>query len=148
VVGAARLRVVVLLTAPWHERSTRAFVARYGAAVWAARPARSRIADLTQLDNLPAGIAAFAPGGVDEGQVAFVFEEERTIVVAEFLLGTPSGLEVLPAPATSDLHELLESLQELERLPIERVLVSHGPPVLNRGREAIAAALRSFQDAR
>jgi hypothetical protein len=35
-------------------------------------------------------------------------------------------------------------MRELEELPIERVLVAHGQPVLSRGGEAIAAALRRY----
>ena len=37
--------------------------------------------------------------------------------------------------------ELRESLRPLLDLPVELVLVSHGEPVLENGREAIAAAL-------
>ena len=40
--------------------------------------------------------------------------------------------------ALSDLRELLRPLLEL---PIERVLVSHGEPVLSGGRDALAEAL-------
>jgi len=144
-VAATAKPVAVLLTAPWHERSTRAVAARYRAAVWAAPRARARIADLPQLGSVPRGIGLFAPRGVDDGQVAFVFEDERTLVVGEFFVGTPSGLRVAPSPETQDLREFLMSLEELQRLPIERVLVSHGPPVESRGKEAISAALASFR---
>ncbi len=112
--------------------------------VWAAPSARGRIQDLPQLDAIPSAIRVLVPRGVDEGQVAFLLEAEQTLVVAEFFLGTAGGLQVLPSPATRDLREFVESLQELERLRIERVLVAHGPPVLNGGSGAIAAALRTF----
>ncbi|MGH2934351.1 MAG: MBL fold metallo-hydrolase, partial [Gaiellaceae bacterium] len=143
-VAAAGTPVVVLLTAPWHERGTRDVVARYEARVWAAPLARRRIGDLPLLDDLPRGIEVFEPRGVDEGQVAFWIAVERTLVVAEFLLGTNAGLHVRPSPSTSDMHEFVESLRELGELPIERVLVAHGPPILHDGREAVSAALRAF----
>lgn len=143
-VAAERSPVIVLLTAPWHERSTRDVLDRYNARVWTAPSARGRIHDLPQLDAIPPAIRVLAPRGVDEGQVAFLLEAEQTLVVAEFFLGTAGGLQVLPSPATRDLREFVESLQDLERLRIERVLVAHGPPVLNGGSGAIAAALRTF----
>ena len=136
--------VVVLLTAPWHERSTRKVVARYNARVWAPPAAHMRMGDLPLLDHVPQGIDVFAPRGVQEGQVAFWLEKDRSLVVAEFFLGTSSGLQVLPSPNTHDLHEFIDSLYELEQLPVERVLVAHGPPVLSDGVEAISTALRAF----
>lgn len=146
-VSSTRAPVAVLLTAPWHERSTRDVVGRYGARVWIDSSARSRIADLPRLHLLPEGISGFVPRGVSEGQVAFLIEPERALVVAEFFLGTGSGLRVCPSPATGDMREFADSLAELERLPIERVLVAHGPPVLERGNEAIASALQAFRSA-
>jgi glyoxylase-like metal-dependent hydrolase (beta-lactamase superfamily II) len=86
----------------------------------------------------------FTPRGVSEGQVAFFIEEERTLIVAEFFLGTTTGVQLLPSPATIDMGEFADSMNELRRLPIERVLVAHGPPVLEGGTDAIAAALDSF----
>ena len=50
-----------------------------------------------------------------------------------------------PSPATTDLDAFVASLHELEALPIQRVLVSHGPPVLEDGAEAIARAVRRFE---
>jgi glyoxylase-like metal-dependent hydrolase (beta-lactamase superfamily II) len=138
--------VAVLLTAPWHERSTRTIVDRYTAAVWIDPVARERISDLPKLGTVPPTIEVFAPRGVNEGQVAFFVEEERALVVAEFFLGTPTGLRLCPSPATEDIKEFAESINELRRLPIVRVLVAHGPPVLDAGADAIAAALDVAQD--
>jgi glyoxylase-like metal-dependent hydrolase (beta-lactamase superfamily II) len=137
-------RVAVLLTAPWHERSTRAVVERYAAEVWIQPAARERIRDLPQLRIVPAGIDVFTPRGVSEGQVAFFITEERTLVVAEFFLGTSTGLQVCPSPATGDIGEFAKSLDELRLLPIQRVLIGHGQPVLVAGADAIAAALDAF----
>jgi len=135
----------VLLTAPWHERSTRAVVDRYEGRVWVEPSARRRLGNLSQLQAVPTGIAVFAPRGVTEGQVAFFIEAERTLVVAEFFLGTADGLRVRPSPATLDADDFAASLDELERLPIERVLVAHGTPILRDGADAISAALQSFK---
>ena len=143
--AAEKLPVAVLLTAPWHERSTRAAVERYDARVWIAERGRERVNDLPQLGTLPSGVVAFEPRGIDEGQVALYLEKERSLVVAEFFLGTPSGLQLMPSPATDDVDAFVDSITELERLPIDRVLVAHGTPVLGQGREAIAAAVRRYR---
>jgi glyoxylase-like metal-dependent hydrolase (beta-lactamase superfamily II) len=137
-------QVAVLLTAPWHERSTRGVVDRYAAPVWIHPVARERLSELSKLRTIPAGIEVFTARGVNEGQVAFFIEEERTLIVAEFFLGTPTGLQLCPSPGTSDIDEFVESINELRRLPIDRVLVAHGAPVLEAGADAIAAALVTF----
>jgi glyoxylase-like metal-dependent hydrolase (beta-lactamase superfamily II) len=143
-VARANGPVVVLLTAPWHLRSTLEVAERYGASVWASATARSRFATPTWLETLPAGFDALPPGGVDEGQVAFFIEPERTLVVAELFLGTEDGLDVRPSPANTDPAGFAASLLKLEALPVERVLVAHGPPVLSGGSEAISDALQRF----
>jgi glyoxylase-like metal-dependent hydrolase (beta-lactamase superfamily II) len=144
-VSAVNAPVAVLLTAPWHERSTRDVVERYRARVWIDPSARARVSDLPSLGAVPAGIDVFKPRGVDEGQVAFFIVSEHALVTAEFFLGAADGLRVCPSPRTGDMSEFAESLSELTRLPIERVLVAHGPPVLEKRHAAILAALHSFQ---
>lgn len=116
-------------------------VSRYGGRVWVDKTAGAHVSDLPQLDSLPAGIERFVPRGVAEGQVALFLPSEQTPVVAELFLGVSGGLRVCPSPNMHDMHEFLLSLRELQQLPIERVLVSHGPPVLEGGRSAITTAL-------
>jgi hypothetical protein len=135
---------VVLLTAPWHERSVRDVAARYDAPVWIHPTGRNRLADLPELTALPSGVECFVPGGIDQGQVAFHIVPERTLVVAEFFLGTDHGLQVAPAPGTPDLLAFTTSLDRLRDLSIERVLVAHGPSILSGGNEAIRDALDAF----
>ena len=142
--ASAAQRVAVLLTAPWHERSVRAVSARYDAPVWIHQHGRARVAGLPALTTLPKGIEAFRPDGVDEGQVAFHIVPERTLVVAEFFLGTGLGLRVAPSPSTRDLDAFTASLDQLRDLVLDRVLVAHGPPVLSDGSAAIRDALETF----
>jgi glyoxylase-like metal-dependent hydrolase (beta-lactamase superfamily II) len=144
-VSRAGQPVSLLLTAPWHERSSRAVAARYDALVWIHPRGRSRVADLKHLQEPPPGINVFVPAGVDEGQVAFHIVTERALVVAEFLLGTDRGLQVLPSPGTTDLAAFTDSLDLLLGLEVDFVLVSHGPPVLEHGDDAIRLALDAFR---
>jgi len=125
------LPVAVLLTAPWHERSTPVVAERYGATVWVRESS----------DLLPTGVEVFVPAGSSEGQVAFFLRPPQALVVAEFFMGANGGLRVCPSPALIDKDAFDESLRTLLDLPIECVLVSHGEPVLHDGRRRIAEAL-------
>jgi glyoxylase-like metal-dependent hydrolase (beta-lactamase superfamily II) len=143
-VSESGLPAVVLLTAPWHERSLRAVAARYAGAVWVHPRGRARIGELPELSALPAGAEALEVDGVDEGQVALLVASEQALIVAEFFVGTGSGLRVQPSPATQDMAAFAASLEQLRDLRIERVLVAHGAPVLANGTEAIGDALDAF----
>ena len=132
--------VVVLLTAPWHERSTKAVVDRYGATVWLHKDGRSRLSLPSYSEALPAGVEIFVPDGMSEGQVAFFIRPHGALVVAEFFMGVDGGLRVRPSP-DADRDSFDESLRRLLDLPIAHVLVSHGEPVLHDGRAKIEEAL-------
>ncbi len=120
------LPVTILLTAPWHERDAPELAERYGTSVG---------------HSLPEGVELFVPGGQDEGQVAFFIRPHRALVVAEFLMGHEGGLRVCPSPALVDKQAFDTSLRELLELPIDRVLVAHGEPVLAEGRHRITEAV-------
>jgi glyoxylase-like metal-dependent hydrolase (beta-lactamase superfamily II) len=123
------LPVRVLLTAPWHRRDSGLFPDAH-------------------LDAAPAGIETFVADGVQEGQKAFFIREPRTLVVAEYLMGTGDGLRVSPSPAETDPDRFIRSLSRLLELPIERVLTAHGPPVLTGGATAIQNALDAAERGR
>lgn len=123
--------VVVILTCSWHERSTQEIIGRYGA----------RLADT--------GTAAAG------GAVAYPVAEEvvlwlpapRTVVVGDVLVGDElGGLRLCPASWLPDgltPAEAASALEPLLDLPAERILVSHGEPVLAGGAAALAAAVRA-----
>jgi hypothetical protein len=126
--------VFALTTIGFHRRSRDALVERYGAATSRARPA------------LPDGIESFPVRGA--GETMFWLPEHRTLVPGDRILGAPGGgVRMCPAswlgylPHAMDLATLRSRLRPLLELPIERVLVSHGAPVLRAGREALGAAL-------
>jgi hypothetical protein len=123
------LPVEILLTAPWHERSSRILADRYGVKEGVA--------------PLPRGIEVFPIAGADEVQVAFFIRPHRALVVAEIFMGDgKGGLKLCPSPALLDREALDVSLEAITHLPVERVLCSHGDPVLSNGRKAVALALR------
>jgi glyoxylase-like metal-dependent hydrolase (beta-lactamase superfamily II) len=144
--------VHVLLTVFWHVRSTKDVVERHRAHVWATTRGRPtiarRVGEVTDTyrpgDRLPGGIEAFATARAAE--VVFWIPEHRALVPGDVLLGDgDGGLRLCPAtwlPESSSIPKLTESLRPLLDLPVERVLVSHGTPVLRDGRAALAAAVR------
>lgn len=140
----------VLLTVHWHARSTKA---RH---VWAHRRAVRMLANrgvevsraFAPGEWLPGGIQAH--GTARPGEVVYWLPRQRAVAVGDVLLGagakprdTGAPLRLCPerwlGKATHD--DLRASLAPLLELPVSRVLVSHGEPVLRDGAAALAAAL-------
>jgi hypothetical protein len=127
-------RVAVLTTIKWHRRDRDQLVKRYGASTSRAKA------------SLPAGVEAIPIRGA--GETMLWIEEHGALVPGDRLLGNAHGglrlcpaswLRYLPTPLSLDDLRLL--LQPLLELPIERVLVSHGEPVLEHGQLALQRAL-------
>jgi hypothetical protein len=119
--------VVILLTADWHRRSTDELVDRYGARVGGPPPA---------------GVEEIAIEGADERQAAYFIRPHAALVVAEiFGVDLDGRLYVAPSPAVKRPDELEASLDRIVELPVERLLVSHGEPVLANAKEQMAEAL-------
>jgi glyoxylase-like metal-dependent hydrolase (beta-lactamase superfamily II) len=139
----------VLLTIHWHARSTKA------PRVWAhertAKLLANRGVELTNpigAGGLPGGIQAFETAR--PGEVVYWLPRQRAVAVGDVLLGagakphaTDDPLRLCPerwlGKATHE--DLRASLAPLLELPLSRVLVSHGEPVLRGGRRALATVL-------
>ena len=150
-VERAGVPVHVLVSVHWHTRSARAIVKRYGARLWA--PSRPRAAVARRAgkvsnpfgagDELPGRVEAFATARSSE--VAFWLPEHRALVPGDVLLGDGhGGIRLCPAswlPQGVGQAKLRDSLRPLLDLPVERVLLSHGTPVLADAWRALARAL-------
>jgi glyoxylase-like metal-dependent hydrolase (beta-lactamase superfamily II) len=133
--------VCVLLTQGAHYRGTADFITRYGAPVWAPRRAvwRKRPNPATTTE-LPRGVEALELDGEPQ-QVLFFIREHSTLVSGDVLTGRDGVMHVFVDEA--DRERLLDSLERLAELPIERVIVPHceTPEFLDgaaRIREAVA----------
>lgn len=145
--------VHVLVTVRFHARSAREIVARYGARLWA--PSRGRAAVERRVgpvtnpfrpgDPLPGGVEAFGTGKGSE--VVYWIPEHRALVAGDVLLGDGSGgVRLCPKswlPSGIGHPELRLALQPLLELDVQRLIVSHGEPVLTGGRAALRAALEA-----
>lgn len=127
-------RVAVLTTIGFHRRSRDEVAERYGASTSRAKK------------TLPRGVETIPIPRAGETMV-WIPEHAALVPGDRILGGRDGGLRVCPDSwlryLTSGITgaELRAALRPLLQLPIELVLVSHGEPVLARGRDALARAL-------
>lgn len=169
--GDAR-RLHVIVVSPYHTRDAESLWRRWHesrtTALWGHPRVRARLefadTELTEIPRTggsgPAGSAG-TPGGVPfAGGLARAFTiskprrqetpvylpRAQALAFADAVVGDGSGLRVWNetgighASLRSRLHPTLEPLLDLD---LAHVLVTHGPPVIERGREALAAALEA-----
>jgi hypothetical protein len=131
--------VSVLLTQPAHYRGTADFVERFGASVWVPpRAAWRKRPNPATTDRLPEGVEALELGGEPQ-QVVFFIREHATLVSGDVLSGTGGRLHVFADDADVDL--LLPALGRIAELPIERLIIPHGEPILANGAARLRAAV-------
>jgi glyoxylase-like metal-dependent hydrolase (beta-lactamase superfamily II) len=142
--------LAVLVTVYWHTRSADLLARRHGARVLApsgGRAAVHRRASTTESyrigDELPGGVQALPTARSSEA--VYWIPPHRAVVPGDVLLGADGGgVRMCPRswlPQSATLEKLAASLRPLLDLPVSRVLVSHGEPVLRNGRAALERAL-------
>jgi glyoxylase-like metal-dependent hydrolase (beta-lactamase superfamily II) len=126
--------VVIVTTLQFHRRSRDELADRYDASTSRAKT------------NLPRDVETVVIRGAGETMVWL--PKARALIPGDRLLGDDAGgVRLCPdswlryLPSGMRRAELREALRPLLDFPIELVLVSHGEPVLENGREAIARAL-------
>lgn len=90
-------------------------------------------------DALPGGVRAHESGRASE--LVYVLPHHRALVAGDVLLGDP--LRICPARwvGKGGQGAVRKALRPLLGEPLDRVLTSHGDPVLRGGHNALAAAL-------
>jgi glyoxylase-like metal-dependent hydrolase (beta-lactamase superfamily II) len=143
----------VLLTVFWHGRSAGELETKH---VWAwsrsTRRLRNRGVAVTDEfaggDELPGGVRPLETAR--DGEVVFWLASTRAVAVGDVLLGagakpraTGDPLRLCPERwlGNASHDDLRESLRPLLEFPVQRVLVSHGEPVLRTGKRALAKVL-------
>lgn len=147
----------VLITVFWHYRSTPKLKPK-PKHVWASRRTVKALENrdvavtdpITRDTTLPSGVQAFETAR--HGELVYWLPAQKAVVAGDVLLGagakpraTDEPLRLCPerwlgTKATHD--DLRASLAPLRELPVERVLVSHGAPVLHGGAAELARVLR------
>ncbi len=134
---SARAGLAILLSNRYHGRSAADILTRfpetpvYSAASTdghATVPVTHAVSDGA---SAPAGIVAVAIDGLDDGELAWHIPSSRTLYSADALLGTPTGVRLAPRSWCKDSSTydplFLPSIRRLTSLPIDHLLVSHGP---------------------
>ncbi|HWG08615.1 MAG TPA: hypothetical protein VN672_06365 [Solirubrobacteraceae bacterium] len=129
--------VSILTTIRWHRRDREELAERYR---WTMTRAWNAV---------PAGIRPRPLRGA--GETMFWLPAVAALVPGDRLIGAADGgLRVCPQSWLGAVHVdrpgLAELLRPLVELPIERVLVSHGEPVLSGGRAALVRAIAEARD--
>jgi glyoxylase-like metal-dependent hydrolase (beta-lactamase superfamily II) len=120
-VARAGQPVRILLTTDSHRRSTAELAERFGGTI----------------GELPTGVESFRAWD----EVVYWLPEHRALVPGDVILGRAHGLEVPRAWIGDRFDLVVEELRALLDLPVDRVLVTHGEPVLEDGLEALEKAL-------
>jgi hypothetical protein len=124
--------VSILTTIRWHRRDREELAERYS-------PNTTRA-----WNAVPEGVTPRPLRGA--GETMYWLPAVATLVAGDRLIVTEDGvLRLCPQSWLEDVHVnrpgLAQLLAPLLELPIERVLVSHGEPVLHDGRAALARAI-------
>ena len=139
--------VSILTTIRWHRRDREELARRYvpGFRDDPTAPGSSR-----PWNEAPEGVGARWLKGA--GEIVFWLPGAGALVPGDSLLGVGEGrLQVCPEGWLEDVEVdrrgLAALLAALLELPLERVLVSHGEPVLHDGRRALAQAVAEAEAA-
>jgi len=124
--------VSILTTIRWHRRDREELAGRY------------RSNTTRAWNAVPRGVKPLPLRGA--GETMFWLQAAAALVPGDRLIGAPEGgLQVCPQSWLEGVHVdrpgLIELLRPLVELPIERILISHGEPVLHDGRAALVRAI-------
>lgn len=149
--GLVRGPVAILITIPYHTRSAEALSERYGATIHG-HPAvakRLRKATVEPIEGeLPGGARALHIGKPRRHETPIHLPSHRALAFGDALVTTPEGeLRLWAQDPVDDKRArwyrdtFVPTLAPLRDLQPERVLVTHGEPILQEGSAALDAAL-------
>jgi glyoxylase-like metal-dependent hydrolase (beta-lactamase superfamily II) len=146
--------VHVLVTIGYHVRSGEELRARYDGRIWGPPNCASRLAEPARLEVLepqaegPGGAVAFRIGKPVRGERPLWLPSHRAVAFGDALVTTPAGdLRVWVQEPVDERRRrfyrdrFAPTLAPLLDLPVERVLVTHGAPILTDGAAALRRAL-------
>jgi glyoxylase-like metal-dependent hydrolase (beta-lactamase superfamily II) len=155
------LPVATVIANRYHTRSAREvyqrFAGRTGARVWLPSGLEESFEGLATDtfgpgDTLPGGVRPCFVDGLVYPEVALLIPAHSTLVLADAVIGSGEGeLRVAPVSWGEETEEgarryeerFRPSMRELLDLEFDRLIPSHGPPVLGDARAALARALEA-----
>lgn len=151
--GIVAGRVSILVTIPYHTRSSEALAERYGARIHGHPAVSKRLRDgrpfvpVEPGAELPGGAQVFAIGRPRRFEMPLWLPSHRALAFGDVVVETGGRLRVWADRPLDERRRrfhrerLHPTLVPLLGLDPERVLVTHGRPVLSGGRDALAAAI-------
>ena len=152
-----RGRVRILVTTPFHVRGSESLWRRwrdrhevtiFGHEHCAARlDDRSAFRPLRGGETLDGGVRAHPIGRPRRAEIPFELPSHRALAFGDAVLEIDGDLRVWPRQRESERRRasyeqrFLPTLEALTRLDVERLLVTHGDPVLQNGARELAASL-------
>jgi hypothetical protein len=142
----------VLITITYHVRSAEPLSRRYGATVYGHRAVAKRLGDDVPFeafapgDALPGGAVPQRIGNPRRYETPLLVPSQRALAFGDAVVTTDGELrvweQVTSTPGRREWYEqkFLPSLRPLLELDFERVLTTHGEPILENGREALRDA--------
>ena len=146
-------RVSILVTIGYHARSSEELASRFDARIYGPAGVAKRLGGSSRFtavdagDELPGGARSFAIGKPRRGEQPLYLPSHRALVFGDAVVEYGGSLRVWAQDQIDDkvrsfYHERFNpTLRPLLELDVERVLVTHGEPVLSGGAEALRRAL-------
>ncbi len=155
--GIVRGRVRILVTTPFHVRDSellwRRLRNRHEITIFGHEHCATRLDDRSAFrplrggETLDGGVRAHPIGQPRRAEIPYELPSHRALAFGDSVLEVDGELRVWPRQRDLDRRRIwyeqrfLPTLDRLTRLDVERVLVTHGEPVLRHGSRALAAAL-------
>jgi hypothetical protein len=152
-------RLAILITIPYHVRSSekirRRFRGQVETTIWGHRACRRRLADGAGFhvfepgDPLPAGASAHRIGKPRRHETPLHLPSHEALVFGDAVAEVDGALRVWSERRVDEevsafyRERFNPTLAPLLELDFEKVLVTHGEPVLENGRDQLQKALRA-----
>ncbi len=150
-----RGRIRILVTTPFHVRDSellwRRWRDRHQVTIFGHEYCATRLDDRSAFrplrggETLDGGVRAHSIGQPRRAEIPFELPSHRALAFGDAVLEIDGELRVWPRRREIERawyeQRFLPTLDALTRLDVERVLVTHGGPVLRNGARALAATL-------
>jgi glyoxylase-like metal-dependent hydrolase (beta-lactamase superfamily II) len=144
-----RDEVAIIVTIPYHARSAEALAERLDATVHGHAATAKRFADPRRLTDAPApgGVTVHAIGRPRRFERPVYLPSHRALAFGDAIVEVDGELRMWCSSRLDDhrvawyLDVFAPTLEPLLDLDVERVLVTHGEPILHEGRAELERAL-------
>jgi glyoxylase-like metal-dependent hydrolase (beta-lactamase superfamily II) len=138
----------IIVTNDNHLRASAQFADRFRVPIYAEATTASALPGATRIDfgsPFAPGLTAIPVNGAAAGEIAIYWEADKgTMVIGDALINfEPYGFTLLPAKYCSNFKLMRASLRKLLDYSFERMVFSHGEPILSHARDRLEALLEA-----